>query len=656
MPRAPARICAGSRRGSPYTRRTTTYTRVASNNYSLSSKTWSATKLPNEIKHMIAGYLPQQALYQIAKCSTNWADVALPKLYEVDARSGSPKAIKWAAKNCESNPQLALKVLARSVKYNGNVNAVYTDDEVHATALHYAAAYGQREFIQELLRQGARVDTRSSGYELARGLGIQILNDNLNNQFSWLEKYDSDFEWSPLVIPILKNDVETAELLVRAGALATVIEHRDNTSFFNGLPIVTVYHLLAYAAPRDAARWTHVLDNDIHRTVLNVPMHDFSSALNTAVRNENGPIFDMLINMGADPDVRTAWGGSALVTAVEKAFALDLTIARRKTMMMWMLRLIQAGAAVNPTDPNRESPLNCALKLYATTINAVDPCVKKVIEILVDNGANINRRGSNGETILYTYCRSMFCFQQLRYSSLETMLRYLIAKGGDVNAQQRPRQQSLMFLSIRNILLAGKVTPFHATLRHAGASLRPQEVSLVFHTWVKRPWFRRVRAYNIFQHRQLLRQGQINSAWIEGIKTNDDKLCKTLQDQGLMPANNGYLLHQVISGRVNKFWPKIPDMGFDANCTNYNDLGSFLHTLVRQVRKPESTDDDDTDDDTISRKLAVEIAETCIKKGTSSLIRDCHGKLALDLLPEGHPKLRAVLLEAYYQETKSTFT
>ncbi|KID88373.1 ankyrin repeat protein [Metarhizium guizhouense ARSEF 977] len=652
MPRAPARICAGSRRGSPYTRRTTTNTRVASNNYSLSSKTSYATKLPNEIKHMIAGYLPQQALYQIAKCSTNWADVALPKLYEVDARSGSPKAIKWAAKNCESNPQLALKVLARSVKYNADVNAVYTDDGVHATALHYAAAYGQRELIQELLRQGARVDTRSSGYELARGLGIPILNDNLNNQFSWLEKYDSDYEWSPLVIPILKNDVETAELLVRAGAPATLIEHWDNASFFNALPIVTAYHLLAYHAPRDAAGWTHVFDNDIHRTVLNVPMHNFSSALNTAVRNENGPIFDMLINMGADPDVRTVWGGSALVTAVEKAFALDLTVSRRKTMMMWMLRLIQAGATVNPTDPGRESPLNCALKLYATTINAVEPCVKKVIEILVDNGADINLRGSNGETILHTYCRSLLCFQQLRYSSLETMLRYLIAKGGDVKARQRPGHPSLMFLSIRNTLLTGKVTPLHATLRDAGATLRRQEVAVTFHSWVKRPWFRKARAYNIFQHRQLLRQGQINSAWIEGIKTNDDKLCKALQNKGLMPTNHGYLLHQVISGRVNKFWPQIPDMGFDANCTNTDDLGSFLHTLVRQVQKPESTDDDDT----ISPKLAVEIAETCIRKGTSSLIRDCHGKLALDLLAEGHPKLRAVLLEAYYQETKYTFT
>ncbi|EFY86492.1 ankyrin repeat-containing protein [Metarhizium acridum CQMa 102] len=652
MPRAAARTSASGHGGSPYTRRTPANTRVASNSntYSLRSKTSHATRLPNEMKHAIAGFLPQQALYQLAKCSTNWADIALPRLYDLDARSGNPKAIKWAAKNCaRSDPQLALKLLARSVKYKGDVNAIYTDDGVHATALHYAAAHGAREVVKELLRLGARVDTWSSGFELARGLGISILHESLDKQFSWLEKYDGNWEWSPLVIPILKNDTETAELLVGAGAPAITVLHRDHDSFFNALPVVTVYHLLAAAEPRHAAKWTHAFGHDIYKAVMNVPMHNFSTALNTAIRNENGPVFDMLMDLGADPDVPTVWGGTALLTAVQKAFAPELTLPRRKTMMTWILRLIQAGATLNPPNPGRDSPLSCALRLYASTINAVEPCVKKVVEILVENGADINLRGSTGETVLQAYCHSMFCFQHLRYSPLETMLRYLIAKGGNVNALPGHGQPTIMSVSIRNILRAGKVTPFHAILRDAEAKIHPREVTFVFFHWITHTWFR--KAYNIFQHRQTLTQDQINLAWTKAIQKNDDKLCKALQEQGLMPTHYGRLMNQVIRGRVKKFWPKILDLGFDADYIADTHLGTFLHTLVRQVQKPASTGVD-----TISPSQAVEIAETCIARGTSILIRDAQGKLALDLLPEGHPKLRSVLLEAYYEKTKSMFT
>ncbi|KHN97151.1 ankyrin repeat-containing protein [Metarhizium album ARSEF 1941] len=611
-------------------------------------------KTPNEIQHMIADWLSEKDLFHLAQCSTNLADIAIPKLYAADARHGNSKAILWAAKTCAArDPALALKILQKSFQKGGDVNAVHQESSgLHATALHYAAAYSRVEFVETLLSLGAHVDCWSSGAELAKDLGIPALDESLNGNFAWLPNYDEAWKWSPLVVPLLTNDTETAKLLVGAEAPATVVRPAERESFLDTMGVVTVYHMLAFADPARVADWLPILDKDVYRRAINVRMHSSSSPLHVAIRRGNAPMFDMLMDNGADPNSPGVWSGNALVTAVKAAFMIGSIAARRKTIMSWTSRLMRAGAVINPPDFSLESPLGCALEQLASTSGIVESSVSRVVEILVKAGANVNLRSRDGATILQQFCSAIFCLRPPRYPVLENILRFLIDHGGDLNSEPAPGRESIMFTSIRQTVRSKKVAPVHAILRDAGAALLPREMFPVFCCWVQLPWFRKNRVFDITKGLQHITQAQINFCWLWAVERSNVQALRALQNQRLMPTNVGQLAHVSIRTGALRVWPRLLNMGLgDVNCLG-EAHGSFLHTLARRVLRQASFPDAPSTGRRIDAKKAVEMAQTCIRLGTSTLTRDDNGMLAFDLLEDSHDKLRLALLKGYVDETR----
>ncbi|TWU78237.1 hypothetical protein ED733_008079 [Metarhizium rileyi] len=612
--------------------------------------------LPNELKEMIADSLTRRRdLYRLAQCARIWGIIAIPRLYELDAHHGPPKAIRWAVSKCAARDEtLALKVLRKSVGYNADVNAVYASRH-DSTALHYAAAYGRVMLVEELLRMGARTDLYCCGASWAAQEGVSSFIDRLNGRIRpglWENDW---WTWSPLAIPTLRNDVQTAKLLIQAGASAKVIQHQNEALYGRVYPGITVWHLLAIAEPQHVHGWAGVFRGDVAaRSLVSLPTPDLVFPLCLAIQMQNKAAFDMFMTPDGEGEIDSFANpeyGSPLVLAIIMAFGINMKPQQRKFIIGCISKLIEVGAMVNP--PNaQDTPLRLALRLFISTVGAVDPCVKKVVTLLVQHGADINHRPGYGCTALQTFFTMMQ--QRVRNAEIEKMLRFLVENGGDVNAAPAPGCNSLLYMTTSQAILSRKVGLVHTMLLGAGARLLPGEVATTFSRWYDDPWFVRSgrSVFDPVHYRKIICQDEINNAYLMAISRGDELLFEALNEKAFMPTNGGALVHAVIESGVKKFWPQILFVSFDSAEVNEADprRGSFLHTLVYKIRclnwlKCPS-------DVAMCPRLAVTIAEVFIARGTSTLIEDSKGRLALDLLPDGYEDLRLVLLEAYWKETR----
>jgi hypothetical protein len=174
---------------------------------------------------------------------------------------------------------------------------------------------------------------------------------------------------------------------------------------------------------------------------VNVRNHFGTPALIEAIRERYVDVVKLLLDAGADADMRDGWGRSTLVTAV------SLGYEPREIEMVRML--LDAGATVNLQ--RGDSP---AL-FEAVTGNNI-----AAARLLLASGAHVNGRGSSGETALFQAARSILVDVD--------MLELLLTAGAEVNIRNYAGQSPLM------IACSTKKPPFIALLLDAGARINAE--------------------------------------------------------------------------------------------------------------------------------------------------------------------------------------
>lgn len=622
------------------------------------------SNLPNEIKHILVSFMPEGSLHNLARCNSLWNAVATPALYKLDAKHGNSTAIRWAVTDCAAKDMdIALKILRKSVSFKGNVNAVH-EHNGHATALHYAAAYARHKLIEELFRLGAKPGVWCSGVDWFIKLDIPGLNRTMKRQYKWFSEVPRRWGFSALTTAIILKDKATAKLFLRAGASCVVALDEEEYLADVEHPLeeaVTVYHLLAAAEADIIPGWFRLFQRSNSTNVINARMPYWGTALHLAVNLGNGSAFDIILSRGEGimPDLPNQAIETPMLTAIRKAFEINdnMKPAKRKAIIEWIPKLLHAGALINPAPNAAAAPLAYALREFEFQTSIVPKTAKRVIEILVDiGGADIDWRRGNRDTLLQDFCAQIVA--RRGSTKMEEILEYLISRGGNLNAAPGLlRGVSIMFDSIMAITGptgSKSLMSYHKIILESGARLLPNEVPAVFRTWYKGDMLNKSKIYNIMQHKQHIDQPGIDLAWEHAIVKRDEKLLHAMHADGLMPSKGDSLIHGVIECQAQRFWPAIMDIQFNPNCLDANAYGgSLLHTLVRAVHEPPCERSQ-----FIMPNKAVQIAHSLIEKGTSTLIRDNAGKLALELFDEfgieKQQKLRATLLEAYFQETKDS--
>jgi hypothetical protein len=426
--------------------------------------------LANELKYWIADFLPKSDLCRIARCNKSWAKIAINVLYKRDARHGNSRAITWAAAHAPSDMQLSRRILATSLYHNGDINAVDESDSQTATALHYAAAVGSAEFVETLLGYGACPDARCSGavwyhhFDFTRGAEheLPVGFQNLKSQIlTWT--------WSPLALPIMLNDMATANALFDGGASAVVMQEPHAGKDGSSPGQVTIYHLIASMDRRRFGQWVHVFDHDNIQEAINAPLDRRGTLLHIAMEMGNDAALQILLRRGADVNIANAQGRSTLSVAIYKSFQETWhRQASRKVRRTWFFKLLNAGAQVDGW------LLDFAVQ-YLMFHRSRPIYLMRLIKEIVQRGADVNWRNPGGSTILQDVCDTITTVG--KSAALERLAEFLIDNGGDLNLPPAPGTESVILKSIRLVCAEQKVSKFHKTLLKAGARVQPHEVN-----------------------------------------------------------------------------------------------------------------------------------------------------------------------------------
>lgn len=592
--------------------------------------------LPAELKLMVSSYLPVKALSRLGRCSRSWRQITIRDLYATNARDEQSSAIGWAiATHCMSDPVLANRVIDRSLLEGGDVNALYHYRGAYATPIHYAAAYGRHDFVVRLLQLGAHLNKWSSGTRWCRRLKRLNLTRAVTKH-PFLGSYFEGFMWSPLVLPILMKDVAMINRLIEAGASPVVIASGSNGNPTNDA--VTIYHMMCSIKSSKLLRSINVWGNEKFTPALDVQMaKSLNTALNLAILDDNDVMTEKLLLEGVDVNLSATSNSTPIVSAITLMLRSGTPKTKQVAMMLLVVRLIDAGADLNPQRAFMTAPLEHALH-WIDVNNTDGPLAmgRDLVEILLVNGADPNRRNFVGNTIVQTACRIIRA--NGGNSTLERILLRLVAHGGDLNAPPPFDGKSVMCSSISQLAEShGESRQLRKILIDGGARLQVNEVPSIFQKWCQNRRLRGSNEYDIGQDKEHIPQDDINQAWKRAVLERDRSLFLSLEAREIMPSNGNDLIRQVLKYQVPTFWPAILCCPWDPN--HLDESGeSYLHLIVRLSHGT---------DNAFSPRKALLIGQKLVEMGTSTVHKNSKGKMAVDLLPKSkkRSKLYQLLLE-----------
>jgi len=349
------------------------------------------------VQQLAAQLLNAVYLEDTAKVSTLLAEGADPNL----ARDEDDATALIVA--CETAPIELVTALLES-KADPNLA-----DAAGGTALMTAAYMGRQDVVDLLLARGAEVN------------GVDANG------------------WTALTVAIANQDVLTANQLLAAGADATVRDH-NNVSVLMlaaaagveemltplldaiaspprraGTPLAqappaTGTEAQAKAAAADAAKRI--------KTALNAVDSEGWTALHHAVSRRQAKVAEMLLERGAEKELRTSGGRTPLLLAAENGDWVTLGV------------LLRRGANPKATTPSGETALHLAARRGDAD----------AVQRLLLAGCDPNLRSKDGRTALMAGAAQ----------GNKDAVRVLLAAGGDPNARTASGQTALTLASRRS--------------------------------------------------------------------------------------------------------------------------------------------------------------------------------------------------------------
>ena len=304
------------------------------------------------------------------------------------------------------------------------------------SALHYLAlGSGEIEYakiVALILRAGVPVDARNESQETPLHLAAKYGNQTL---FEALRDRGADLN--------AKNQSgESVVAYAMIGGNVPICVYIRNLDFTNVGPHGSAWHYLTLTNQTDPLHIKGVA-SFIATEALEAINDDVDTLLLMAAKNGNAPVFQELLNRGANLDVVDENGAKPLACAVKKGSPEIIKM------------LCEKGVDVNQTGPE-----GSALH-YLGYCNESDPEVlSEIIQILVDHGANLfelnnqnltswecaqdvnpavetallQARGSQGDTYLHHACE---------IGNLELVKRLLQQKEIDIDVENEDEERPI---------------------------------------------------------------------------------------------------------------------------------------------------------------------------------------------------------------------
>lgn len=283
---------------------------------------------------------------------------------------------------------------------------------------------GRNEVADFLLQQGAIVDVHTAAYLGDYDTALSFLDDDPNLVNSGYlqsvllpsgELEHRDTGWAtPLCYAIVGGNIRIVELLISRGAIIEphsklLLDHAVSTDR------VDIVKLL-FENGADSSKAPRIYDDNSEMSVLlkshGVPPEDINAPdkmgwppLPYACRGDKGEHPEevlSLLKLGADIDVRSSKGKSALHCAAKAGFLKVINV------------LIENGANIDATDNKGETPLYEAIR---STIKNREK-QRAALEALLTQGANLNVKNRMGLTPLQVA-------QQMRKTDSEEIVELL---------------------------------------------------------------------------------------------------------------------------------------------------------------------------------------------------------------------------------------
>jgi len=302
------------------------------------------------------------------------------------------------------------------VKPETDVNYRYPDE---STPLMWAVYEGKADEVARLIKAGADVNAHNKYGSNAMQLAAEVANVPI---LEMLLKAGADAD-SPnpegqtaLMLVARTGNVEAAKLLVKHGA---TVDAREG--------------------------WGD------------------QTALMWASARRHPEMMEFLISKGADVDARSKWRDyQRHITSEARAKNMDtggltpLLYAARENCVECVKVLIERGADIDKTDPDRVSPLLLAVRNTNWDI----------AKLLIEAGADVDLWDMYGQSPLYAVSSrrtetAVTSIDQLNQASGTEVMRMLLAKGANPNLQlfMRPAEE-------RGANVSRGSTPLHAAASH----------------------------------------------------------------------------------------------------------------------------------------------------------------------------------------------
>ena len=294
------------------------------------------------------------------------------------------------------------------------------------TALWFACCDGQENFVETLLLAGADPNVAdqygdSCLHAAIHGLSSTKTIQKILDHGAHVNAVDNDGA-TPLLLACISAQTESVELLLTSGADPNIADADGDTSIIHAIEancrVNTVQNLIDNGAK------------------VNATNNRGSTALIKACSYSQMDVVKVLLEAGADPTIADDVQYSSLHAAVDGRCSKDtlkalidhgafidatrkdgtsaLLCACSTAQDESVMLLLKAGADVNITKPDGNTCLHVAVK---------GKCCKEALQMIIDQGINVNTLNNRGETALLLACES----------AQAESVNLLLEKGGDPN-------------------------------------------------------------------------------------------------------------------------------------------------------------------------------------------------------------------------------
>lgn len=299
--------------------------------------------------------------------------------------------------------------------------------------LHLAAKLGNTVVVNMLIKEGACVNAAANTVGRETALYFAANNSHMNVVEVLLKNGANDARLSPLHLAAHHENKEIIDFLVQ----------NDSSNVDRKINGQTALHIAAKNGNTDIIKT--LLDKNAD---VNLKNNDKCTALFIATREKHKGAVQLLLDNDAAIDAKNEDddGKTALDIATENGFTDIVKI------------LLKKGAAIDPKNSDNWNNIHTAVSFgyteilillldkineYPDAINAkisdksttdgadetplslaVQYNYHDIVEILLSNGADVNAKGSNNETVLH-------------YAESEDIVKILLDKGANVNAKTK---------------------------------------------------------------------------------------------------------------------------------------------------------------------------------------------------------------------------